>query len=224
MKQVKCFLVSGFLFLAFFAMAQPQAINLNEFVQETQLNSGENGELKIAWWIPVEFWEIVLTQDKSLPAEQAQEMIEKLKPYSMIAIIDGKMGAFSTVEYTPKSKIRNNLSLTANNGKRYKPLLEDDLNSEITILLATFKPILKSMMGEMGGNMHFFVFDDQEGGKRIFDPRDSGAIQLSIGEEKQKWDLPLGTLMSPKMCPVDRKEMNGKWTFCPFHGKKLVNQ
>jgi hypothetical protein len=79
-------------------------------------------------------------------------------------------------------------------------------------------------MGSMGENMHFFVFSDKDRlNNRLINPLDeSKSVKLiSAAGISASFDLPLSSLLKPKICPIDSQELDGKWTFCPYHGKKL---
>ena len=78
------------------------------------------------------------------------------------------------------------------------------------------------MLGKMGENMYFFLFQKEDNPRdRIIHPTKEEKFTVKLGGEKLHWNLPLSSLLKPKKCPVDNEIMNGSWKFCPFHGVKL---
>ena len=59
-------------------------------------------------------------------------------------------------------------------------------------------------------------------GIRIADAKEEGSFTVElIGGEAFTWRLPLGSVLPPKVCPVDGEQMSGVWTYCPRHGAEL---
>ncbi len=200
-------------------------VDLNTFIKETQKTTTGNGEVVIAWWIPIEFWQVTFEQNDDLTEAQKKSFIKALKEYSMFAIIDGETGDFGNIDYVSDEEIKKTLSLTNSDGKTYKSLNSDDVSVELQTVLAAFKPVLKSMLGKMGENMNFYVFKDYDSkNNRICNPLDEGFVQLNFNKREVKWETPLGSLLPPKMCPIDKKPMSGGWKYCPIHGNELVAQ
>ena len=48
--------------------------------------------------------------------------------------------------------------------------------------------------------------------------------KVRVGDFKTKIEFPLASLLLEKKCPEDQKLYNGKWSFCPYHGKELIKQ
>lgn len=203
--------------------AQVDKIDINELLAETQISGGESGEISIVWWIPVEFWIGSFQSDQSVSQNDLDEIIDILEPYSMFAIIDGEMGPFGGMTYTTFDSISKSIELVGSDNKTYKPIDENQLNFDVQNLLSSFKPILQNMMGNMGANMHFFVFDDYNKKSRIANPLKEGRIKINVIGKKIEWRTPLASLVPKKVCPVDNKKLNGTWKFCPYHGNELLD-
>lgn len=200
-----------------------QQVDFSKFISETQKSNSEVGSVSIAWWIPIEFWQITLSAEPSISEAQMEDFLQTLRPYMIFAVIDGKMGPLGGINFTPSDSIANSIELIDDHGKVYIPIGMDDLSSDVQNLLLVFKPIVKNMMGQLGENMNFYVFSDvKEKNKRVADPLDQGNIQLNFINKEYKWKLPLSSLLPPLKCPVDNEPMDGTWNYCPWHGTKLV--
>ena len=213
---------AALLLLSLHCSAQVE-VNIDQLITETQLSNGDPDDMNLVWWIPIEFWKAVFESEPSMTQDQINETIEVLKPYSMFAIVLGKIGPFGGVTYTKVGEIKQNLVLIDRNQKEYKPIEFEELNSDTQILVSSFKPILEHMLGEMGENVHFFVFPDYDKtSTRISNPKIDGEVAIRALDIEYVWKTPLGSLLAPKKCPVDGKILNGAWMFCPWHGVKLL--
>lgn len=204
--------------------AQDFKVSLNKLTEETQQLSESPDNLKLVWWIPVEFWEAVFADDKAIPVEQANEILEVFKQYTMVATIDGVIGNFGDVAYKSDNEIFDTLSITDHLNNNYTPLKSSDIDIKTAEVIGFIKPVLSRMLGQMGDNMHFFLFQDKNNpGHSIIDPRSTNAFTVLLGGEAFTFKLPLGSLLKPKKCPIDSELLNGAWAFCPFHGKELIS-
>jgi len=216
---VATILVCGWMSLT---IAQDRKIDINGLVQETQKMSDNSDEMTLIWWIPEEFWQASFDQDPSVTATQAEEFIKVLRPYLLIVVADGKVGNFGGITYKSETTIRNNIQIIDNQGTNFRPLAEDNVNADTKNFLSMMKPVFVNMLGPMGQNMHFFLFPAKnKTGQNIASAMKVGDFSVKLDEREFKWRLPLGSLLPPKVCPVDGEKMNGAWKFCPWHGVEL---
>lgn len=202
--------------------AQDFKVSVNKLTEETQQLSESPDNLKLVWWIPVEFWKAVFSEDESVPKEQADEIIEVFSQYTAMAILDGKIGPFGDVDYKSKDEIYNNLVLIDKKNVSYIPLVESEIDSRTQSILSFMKPVLGNMLGKLGDNMHFFLFQKKDNPlEPIIHPKLEETFSVKLSGEEFQWKLPLGSLLKPKICPIDGEQMNGSWRYCPYHGKEL---
>lgn len=211
------------LLISLTGFSQEEGVDINQLIKETQIGSGDPKDIELIWWIPVEFWEAVFENEKTVTEEQKNSIIEVLKPYAIFAVVDGKIGPLGGVEYTPVDSIESSIKLIDNKSKKHDPIKMKDLNADTQVLLNTMKPMLVNMLGELGRNMHFFVFSDvDKKNNRIADPNTEGEVKLTFLSDEFVWTTPLSAVLSSKQCPVDGAKMSGAWKFCPWHGAELV--
>jgi hypothetical protein len=198
-------------------------IDLTALAQETQKVSHKTDEVSLLWWIPEEFWRASISQGGDLSASQTEEFLKVLRPYLVVAVIDGRMGPIGGLTFKSEATIRESVQLIDASGKRYRTLNNDSLDADTKNLLQMFKPVLTNMLGPIGQNMHFLLFPahDAKGGM-IAEAKKEGAFSVQLGNAEYKWRLPLGSLLPLKTCPVDGEQLNGAWIFCPWHGARLV--
>lgn len=199
-----------------------QKTDYAKFVKETQKSISKPGSVGFVWWIPVEFWEITFKRQTAELTDQQQEMINVLSPYTIFAIVDGKMGPYGGVTYITKDSIRDSIELQDLRGKIHKPLDEYELNGDVLNLLTAMNPMLKNMMGKLGENLNFYVFRAMDKDKnRYTNPLEKGFFSIKYLDKQLEWRLPIGSLLAPKKCAITNEVMNGAWEFCPYHGNKL---
>lgn len=205
--------------------AQATHINVEALREETQKTLPDSDRMTLIWWIPVEFWQATLADDPSTSKAQAEEFLKTVRPYVMFAVVDGRMGSFGGITYKSEEVIRSTIQVVDIQGAVHRPLPENKVDPDTKNLLAIMKPVLTNMMGKMGENMHFVVFPAKDAaGRRLADPASEGTFSLKLGSDEYKWRLPLGSLLPPKICPVDGEVMSGAWKFCHWHGDKLVTK
>jgi hypothetical protein len=211
------------LFTCLFLSVQAQdfTVNVNELINETQIMSDEADRMRLVWWIPTEYWEHSLANDPS-GAAQIESIVVLLDQYTVFAIADGEMSDFGGIEYVALELLTKNLELVDHHGDKFKPIPEKKINQDTKLFLAMMKPVFANMLGSMGENLHFVLFPKENlEGQRLLDPMKEGEFTVKIFDETLSWELPLGSLFKPKKCPIDQREWNGTWKFCPKHGDKL---
>lgn len=216
-------LILGLLAFPAIAPATPPAVDLAALIHDTQRTAPGNDQMSLAWWVPEEYWRVSFAQEKTLSAEGIEEMLKALHPYTLVAVVDGKMGPMGGVTFRPEAEVRKDIVLVDTSGKEHRPLDDDAINKDVKLFLGFIKPILGDMMGSMGESMYFFAFPSHsEAGKPLANALGEGTLSVKVGEQSFDWKLPLGSLMPPKVCPKDKEILNGAWTYCPWHGEKLA--
>jgi hypothetical protein len=203
-------------------LCQATQVDITALTQETQRMSQKADEMTMVWWIPEEYWRVSFAQNPAVTEAQSEELLKTLRPYTVVVAVDGTIGSFGGVTYTPETTLRNSIQLVDEQGNAYRPLSDPEIDADTKNFLVMMKPALASVLGPIGQNMHFFVFPAKgKGGKQIADAKKEGAFSLRLAGKEFKWRLPLGSLLPPKTCPVDGEKLNGAWKFCPWHGSKL---
>lgn len=222
-KAVWIFLVLGFLCVGSTrSLAQTNKVNIDALTSETQKTSPDADKMTLVWWIPEEYWQASLGQDATVSVEQLAEFIKVLRPYNVFVVADGRIGAFGGVTYKPEGEIRKSIQLVDREGNKYSPVSEEKVDADTKNFLSIMRPVLANMLGPMGQNMHFYLFPAMnKEGKPIMEAKKEGGFTLKMGRSNFQWKLPLGSILPPKVCPIDGEELNGAWKYCPWHGETL---
>ena len=205
--------------------AGEHVVDINQLVAETQKQTAEANKLMMVWWMPEAFWRATLTQGQAMTAAGADQFLSVLRPYVLVAVVDGSIGPLGGMTFMDQAALASTIRLVDGLGARYSPFDVKDLTSDARNLSAMMRPVLSSMIGQMGENMHFFFFPSTDvNGDRIADAAKPGGFAIELGQEVFRWKLPLGSVLPRKVCPEDGETMNGAWNYCPWHGTELVHQ
>ncbi|MEE4001116.1 hypothetical protein V1T75_12300 [Tenacibaculum sp. FZY0031] len=221
MKNKYLIILSFFLSVTVFSQKKEFVdVNIDKLIGETQM-SNSSGEIEVIWWIPTEFWQVALSRDRAIADNEKELMINTLKEYVFVVFIKGKVGVFGGVTYVNKELIEQNATVFYN-GNRLKKLKNEEIPSDLQNMVGFMKPMMKNMLGQMGENMQFIVFKNNE--NSVIDPYKEGNLTFNLFKFKPEIELPLGSLLMEKKCVEGNKLFNGKWNYCPYHGKGLVKQ
>ena len=225
MKNFRHLIFTGIFVIAINVSAQDFKVSINKLTEETQQLSEAPDNLKLVWWIPIEFWETVLQENKTMTDDQVNEILQVFQQYTLLATLNGTINDFGDITYVTREKNFKTLEIVDTHNKSFFPLKEDTIDKKTLDVILFMKPVLANMLGKVGENMHFFLFQKKDNPlERIINPKKEGRFSVKFDGEEFHWQLPLPSLVKPKKCPVDNKLMNGTWKYCPHHGKELVLQ
>lgn len=198
-------------------------VDLDAMLDETQFASDNEDYIDLIWWIPMEYWKAVYAQDSSIPQDEADEMISILKNYDIVAAVRGKIGYFGGVTFQDEASIREQLVFKYDD-IIYDSLDNDDLDADLKSFIDIMRPMFSNMMGDMGENLYFVVYQDGASKRAIIDPYGDKNLTLTLNDFSDSLQFPLSSLLQPKKCPRDGALFNGKWLYCPHHGDALTVQ
>jgi len=180
--------------------------------------------MSLTWWIPNEYWRIVLNDNKQVPQETISQLENVFENYLMIWACDLTINSDGTMNYTTEEEINKSITVLDINNKKYFPLAKNQIDGEALTIAENMKPMFSQALGQLGRGIHFYFFEvTDQNGKNLINAKLQGQFKISHSNSDFHWKLPLSTLVPPKSCPIDGEKMNGTWSYCPFHGQKLEN-
>ncbi len=204
------------------AAAMEGKVDLNALIAETQKLSEKTSEMTLIWWIPLEFWAATFAQDPNMTPAQTEDFLKVLRPYTLLAVVDGTVGTFGGITYKPEALIRSNLTLRDGKGASIPPIETGAVSGDVINLIQMMKPILANMLGPMGENFNFYIFPaSTPEGVVIADGKKKGAFSVKLDTREFRWKLPLDSLLTPKTCAKCKETCKGSWDYCPWCGTKL---
>lgn len=205
-----------------FAQEKADKVDLLEVVRETQKTRRNGEEISMLWWMPTEYWEAAFNENPNVSREDKDYLLGLLSKYTIIAAYYGEMEmGTAKINYVREEEIEQSIQIISVSGESFSPIPKQSLGMEISTILSNLRPVFGSLIGPMGQNMHFFVFQSEKTSDSIFNPFDDGIAKATLFSQKYEWRFPLGSLLKEKNCPTDGEKMNGAWKYCPRHGVKL---
>ncbi len=205
-------------------------VNIDAFTSDTQvlpIGAGDN-HVALAWWIPNEFWESILSRDMTTSETDKKAMLDAMSGISLLAVVQADITRLGAFKFYSKEEIEKKMLVTfvAAGGKRQRLSLMQTINPDLEVVLGTFKPILGAAMGNFGNNMHFYVLNDKsKSSLRLIDPYRKGLISIKLAKRNGSLmianiEMPLNSLFVPRKCP-NGKDAHISWKYCPWTGKLL---
>ena len=138
-------------------------------------------------------------------------MTATLRPYLVIAAVDGKVGPMGGVDYLGAPALRATVKVKDAAGRVHAPLSDAELSADLRNLAAVLRTLFGSMLGAMGEGIEVFFFPANSADAPIAVALKEGAFFVTVGTQTFQWRLPLAALMPQKVCPEDGEKMSGAW-------------
>jgi len=205
--------------------AQQTELKVTKIFKETYKYDTTSTQQTFAWWVPNEYWKEFLLYTKLYDRSQINKLTIVLDPYILIYISDKITGLGSQPDqHTPEELIRKNILLIDENKVEYKPIEEELVSLEAKSFVLNMTHLSNPVKGMKDPHYLLYFQNKNSNGKKIADPNKKGFFKIKFYSNEIKWNLPLISLSNPMICPVDGKKMNPEWEYCPWHGKKLLEQ
>ncbi len=196
------------------------AADMREFIHETQQSATVSQELTLAWWIPQEFWDLSLAENPNVPAQTAADIRAVFHDYQVFALIRASVGIQGLTGAPTRADLLANSRFQIGD-KEIHPIDPDQVPTGVQTMLGAMRPMLNSLLGQMGQNMELVVYPAVVDGKRLNDPLKSGAFQYTVYDQTFHWRMPLASLLPKKVDPRSKEEFPGNFQFNPYTGDRL---
>lgn len=227
------------LFLLFFttcAMAADKkslnSVSSDVFTAETQkvISGGKNG-IRLAWWVPAEFWTIALSGQKQMQPDAISKIEKILQPYFMVVIAQADISPLGAFDFYSKEIVlkNTNFEFMSADGKKQTLTPLVDIDENVLLLQQQIAPMLQGAMGNLGNNIHFLTFSDVDSSsQRVISPYEQGTFLITTRSKdggnlaEMSIETPIDSLFEPRICP-NGKPAHISWKYCPWSGKELNN-
>jgi hypothetical protein len=208
----------------------PGDVDLSAMVKECQRAVTKDHRLTLAWFIPFEFWETTLHQNKGLSAEQSSRFLDVLKAYSTLCVVRADISATGAFTYDERAAIEKAMSVTyaVGGGQHVSLVPVENLDESVSLVFDAMRPILSSAMGKLGGNLQFFVYADRDAKQqRLVAPDVAGGLTIHFADSSPSEGLtlsipfPIDAFFVPRNCTSCKAALEASWTFCPWDGTKI---
>ena len=225
-------LAALFLIIAVSAAERKDAsqVSMGAMLDETQQGAEPTDGINLVWYVPNEYWDVVLAQDSGVSDEERTETLRVLEDHFVLAVVRADIGMFGSMQFHDEVSVFKSFTATAIDAQGTRRKLEraESLSDEAELLMQSIKPALAQAMGPLGENFHMFVMDNRDAnGQTIVSPLKQGQLEVvleKLGNEqggKVAFEFPLDSLFVPRECTKCSRPAHIRWNFCPFCGTEL---
>ena len=104
------------------ARAQESPLDMQAIIKESQQTSQTPGAMTLVWWMPESFFRAAISTNANLTPEKTEAFLKPLRDYTMVIVIDAKIGPMAGFDYTPVSELAAEVRIKDNAGKLYSPI------------------------------------------------------------------------------------------------------
>ncbi len=179
---VKIILISLLFAVGFCSEAQaqlkaPEEVKLDAFLSEVEYSSDNPDAVELVFWLPLAFWEVSVAQDETLRQEDYLAIADMVSEYNLFAVVKGNIGYFGGVTYETVDAILKDFSVTYQ-GSPLTAISQDALSADLKSFANLMQPMMASMLGPLGENMHFIFMESPKG---AIDPLGNGDFSFQLG-------------------------------------------
>ena len=180
-------------------------------------------KITIALWMPEEFWKTTLASSGRLTPKGIDDYLAALRPYTLIAVVEGRSTAIGGLQYTDDETLMNSVQVEDSNKNIYRAMPPGLVSDSVRNMVDVFRPLMRNMMGSMGEHLMFLVFPSSDkSGRRFAYGAGSGALTVHVGDVAFRYRLPLESLLPPSLDPKTGESFPGTYHFNPYTGAKLT--
>ncbi|WP_046757202.1 hypothetical protein [Kordia jejudonensis] len=196
-------------------------IDISDLTKDIQIVKKNKDNFKMIWWIPTEYWEVVMNGSRIVNSKDINSFVTILDEYVLVASMNSELTAYGN--FKPKY---SNIQILDKSGTVYDELEESEISAEYLEVLSVLKPSMTQTLGELGKQLKFHVFKKRDKQGKLITPMTEFSKFSIVMNQKSRFNikLPLASMVEEKMCPEDDELVNGNWKYCPWHGKKLKLQ
>lgn len=197
-------------------------IRLDQMAQDTQRTHIDDDTIELVWLIPSLYWQVSATQQQELSEGDRKRFLEQLDDYLLIATVRGKVGLTGIDQFAGSDTLLEDLRVVDASGTSHAPLAPARIPAQLKNLLAVLRPVMANMIGPMGDNMHFAVFNARDAkGKLLFDPLVDGRLQVRTANNAYPFRTPLGSVLPLQHDPETGESFPGDYHYNPYTGGAL---
>lgn len=197
-------------------------IRLDQMAQDTQRTHMGDDTMELVWLIPPLYWQASAMQQAALSDADRKQFTSQLEGYLLVATVRGKVGMAGIDEFAGADALLGDLRIVDAAGATHAPLAPSRIPAQLKNLLSILRPVMANMIGPMGDNMHFAVFDARDAkGKPLFDPLADGRVEVRTALRAYPFRTPLGSALPPQHDPRTGESFPGDYLYNPYTGGAL---
>ena len=198
-------------------LSSAHALDVQALTQDLKQQEITPTRLRLALWLPTEFFAAVNPNPSPQVLEQLKRM---LGGYVVFMVLDAQISPLGTPTPMPRTELLSSTTLTLANGKSLAPMADSDLKGDLKTLREILKPVMKNIAGPVGEAMDLVAFKLPAGNPDV-SPANEGKLKLVVADHDYAWRLPLGSVLPAMYDPDSGERFPGNYLFNPYTGHKL---
>jgi hypothetical protein len=214
MKRIIFALVIAFLSLS------ARSADLQKVIQDTQRMAQEPSRVTLVWWIPTEFWDVVLQNNPKVTDETRAQFTKAMSAYLVFVVVCADVGPVGGMSPKDRAAIDANTKLSVG-GNVIAPLTRDAMSADALNFVTMMKPMMANMLGQFGQGVEFLVYPNPPKGAEKISAVRPGSFSYTAFGHRYDWRLPIGSLLPPRIDEKTKQIFPGDYLFNPYTGEKL---
>lgn len=178
-------------------------------------------ETRIAAWLPDEFWAASFEAD-GVPEAESREIRRLFEGKIILFVLSETLPLNFDVPPPPQRSaqwVRDNTRLIGADGTRHKPIDPAEMDRDLARTLEGGRRQFGASLGKLGQQLQVLVFPGRnEQGTLLSTASREGRLEVVMSGTAFRWNLPLDSLLPPKVCKKCDRPCKGSWRFCPWCG------
>lgn len=206
-----------FAFFIAFLNINAKGAELQKIIQDTQRLAQEPSRITIVWWIPIEFWDVVLRKNPGVTDDARVQFCKAMNEYLVFAVMSADVDPFGGISTKERAAIETNTELSIA-GTIVTSLNTDTLSATARQFISIMKPSMANMLGQFGKGMEFLVYPNRCQKISALNP---GSLSYTAFGNRFDWRLPIGSLLPPKIDEKTKQVFPGDYLYNPYTGERL---
>jgi hypothetical protein len=211
------------LIVSLMGVGRVRAVEVREFIHETQQSSNVGQQLTLVWWLPPEFWEVSMASNPNISAQTSADISATFHDYQVFALVRASTGVGGLTALQSNADLVSNAHFEVA-GQPIAPIPPDKVPPGIQTMLGAMRPMLANMLGQLGQSMELVVYPGVVDQHRLIEPLKSGSFQFALYDQTFHWRTPLASLLPKKVDRKTKEEFPGNYDFNPYTGDKLISK
>ena len=196
--------------------------DIQKLVHDTQRMTQDPSSYTLVWWIPAEFWDLVLQSNPKVTAEARMRLVNIMNDYLLFVVVSSDLGPLGGMSPKDRAAIEANTTLSVG-GEDVAPLTKETMSADALNFVTMMKPVMANMLGQFGQSMEFLVYPNPPKGAEKISAVKSGGFSYTAFGHRYDWKLPIGSLLPPKIDEKTKQSFPGDYLFNPYTGEKLTD-
>ena len=110
-------------------------VDIQALTSETQQSTSSTDKIQLVWWITTDYWKAVFESDPTTSNEATEDLLKTIDKYILLAVVDGEIGLFGSIDYRNRVDIAEGLRIKGNYNQLFAPLNDEAIDGDLKLML-----------------------------------------------------------------------------------------